>query len=758
VEKMPEKLFVGILNVTLTGSILIAALLLLFPLLDRRFTAKWRYMIWLVLAIRLLVPFSLPSIPVHFFAPQITFTYPSAAGTALENMQSDDSSETQTTAFQAGPSGSSANTSVQAVPQTEPAQPSAPGKSVPLITLLIVVWLSGALLFIAYLFYGYILFRKSVSHWCRPVTQKRVVELWEEVRSEMEIHKNIPVMVCKKIRSPMMTGFIRPVVLLPHENYDNIALSAVLKHELMHCKRLDLWDKLLLKLVHAVHWFNPLVLMMVRTAENDIEVSCDEAVVRGRDMSYRLRYCEAILSAAQGERVRNTVFSTGFYGGKNSMKRRFGNILNISKKRKGTAALIVLVLAMVTSGTVLACQGANDNSAAQDQGSNINDVLISGKSVPFILKAENKDWARSKYVKAWDDPLYKEKFPDSSVRDEAAKHVLFEMPASASVSSYFFANIGFDDPDGLSDSFGPGDYLDYVGLLLLNARIQSVKILDDRVAILADPADTGYQVIWLDRDDLPKEDTEITLLTPDGKKVDSLQIQSGETGENQQAEAGIPAAGTGSNASEPTITGSTATGANGTEPKSPTKAKVNVVEVNSSGVPEKEGHFYRLFDQNGKPLSKIYYTYLYKVDDLQQNSGYQLDDNLYAGWVMNGVKDEDRWFEILSCDGKSEAHVLRKATTYVVCADGEGRYTVQSDLNTLDIFDRNGATINQIFTDPAEGRVVNYRFDNGKIRAIQAKGNHEYRFQDDDQIVYYSLDGEKLSVQSMSDQSGSDTN
>ena len=74
----------------------------------------------------------------------------------------------------------------------------------------------------------------------------------------------------------MIIGLFRPTLLLPHEGYQKIDLEVIIRHELVHFKRNDLWFKLLLVCANAVHWFNPVIYLMVREANRDIEISCDE--------------------------------------------------------------------------------------------------------------------------------------------------------------------------------------------------------------------------------------------------------------------------------------------------------------------------------------------------------------------------------------------------------------------------------------------------------------------------------------------------
>ena len=100
----------------------------------------------------------------------------------------------------------------------------------------------------------------------------------------MGILKPFKVRICRKIISPMITGLFRPTLLLPHEEYANTDLTVILHHELVHYRRNDLWFKLLLIFANALHWFNPLIYIMVREANKDIEISCDEEVLKGADL------------------------------------------------------------------------------------------------------------------------------------------------------------------------------------------------------------------------------------------------------------------------------------------------------------------------------------------------------------------------------------------------------------------------------------------------------------------------------------------
>lgn len=511
---MVKHLFADVLNVSITTSTLVAVLLLLFPLLTKNnLAAKWRCAVWLLLTLRLLLPFSLafPSTPITL--PQLMLSYPASNRLIEIDVQADDSDNLREPGLGREIYNTGKNTDSTMVSSQSGTQQKRLGESFLNADLLILIWLGGMVLSASYLLYSYILFRRSVFRWCRPVSDNHILNIWGNLLSEMDVHKDIRLMVCKKVNSPILAGFIKPAVLLPKEGYDDETLLFILRHELMHYKRFDLYYKLLLKSAQVIHWFNPIIFLFVRIAEHDIEMSCDDAVVQGQNVDYRLRYCDAILSAVTCSRTRFTAFSTHFNGGTKHMKKRFSNILRSGKiKGKGIFTVCALAILAITTGSVLAFESPKAANSVEN-------------TVAFTLLAENSKWIRSTNVKEWYDPMYTDKYPDSSVREEASKHVLFEMPVGASASSYFYTNIGFERPHSLNDVFSPGEYLDNVGLLLLNSRIQRVLVMDNHVTIVAESLSSGYQVISISRADLPEDLTRIKLVTLAGQEIDQLVLQ-----------------------------------------------------------------------------------------------------------------------------------------------------------------------------------------------------------------------------------------
>lgn len=353
---MLTDIFTSLIEVSITIGIIILALMLLSSMLNKAYAAKWKYWIWLILAVRLILPlnFSFPQAPVQLNMPDEQIVV----------YQPEDS-----VPIQALP-----------VPQTAPNIESAE-HAITLVQIGMMIWLAGFLLFLIREFIGYRLFRKQALRWSCPILNEQIVEQLNRLSSEMGIKKQIVPLISEKVSSPMMLGFIKPLLFLPHENYADADLRFILKHELIHTKRRDIWYKLLLLFANAVHWFNPLVYLMFREASKDMELSCDDEVTKGASFDERKQYSETILASIRHQYSHQTTLSTYFYGGAKTMKERFGNILDTKKKRNGSIVFLIVLVSVAIVGGMVSCRseradGHDDNLDGPVTGTKEKIVLI----------------------------------------------------------------------------------------------------------------------------------------------------------------------------------------------------------------------------------------------------------------------------------------------------------------------------------------------------------------------------------------------
>ena len=198
------------------------------------------------------------------------------------------------------------------------------------------------------------------------IKETRILSQIFRLRRELHISRTVCVMEYDEAESPMIIGFIKPVLVLPKEQYNSGDLFFILKHELVHFKRGDVYLKLLFVTANAVHWFNPIIWIMQKEAVIDMELSCDERVTQGTSFALRKAYTETLLSMLHKQCVRKTVLSTQFYGGTKIMKKRFKNILIKNRKKNGISILICAVVLSITLGMLVGCSVAKENTGKEN--------------------------------------------------------------------------------------------------------------------------------------------------------------------------------------------------------------------------------------------------------------------------------------------------------------------------------------------------------------------------------------------------------
>ena len=338
-----ETFLLNLLKTSLLGSLAILAMLVLKPLWRERYRAKTRCWLWLALAVFLLLPvdFSVKNAPVQAAPPK---DYTLFVGTDKTTIQSTDNLFGDM-AEKSGQSPAQVRDTIIQRPVTNPEQKTT--RYIPVTTILFYGYLAGAAAFLLYQGVSYALFRRTVRRWKRDVSRADYAAMLSDTARDLGV--SAPEMiVCEAISTPAVTGLLRPRLLLPHERYDVQELRYILRHELCHLKRRDMLLKLVLLAANAMHWFNPVVYLMLRQADEDIELACDSAATDGLELPERAAYSRTLLAAVQSS-VRALPATTCFGGTVERLKRRITNVLGAQKKRG--LGIVALVLALtLTAG------------------------------------------------------------------------------------------------------------------------------------------------------------------------------------------------------------------------------------------------------------------------------------------------------------------------------------------------------------------------------------------------------------------------
>ncbi len=323
-----------LIQMSFSGAVLIAAILTLRLLLIRRFPKRTFTVLWLIAAVRLIVPFSLPygqsiyslisKIPMpsgYAPSPASPLTgqdLPLAVPSVSHRMFSSLIPSTHISAvfmiWLAGFIGFSVFFILLWIKFRRSFLCSAPVDNVFLKnwfrthSLNFMIWLAGFIGFSVFFILLWIKFRRSFL--CSAPVDNVFLKNWFRTHS---LKRPFSVRQLPGASSPFTAGIFRPAIYMPQNtDWDNTDfLSYILEHEYIHIRRFDHIFKLLLTLSVCLHWFNPLVWTMYFLANRDIELACDEAVLQAFGMNQKSCYARILISMEESKYAPSPL-STGF--------------------------------------------------------------------------------------------------------------------------------------------------------------------------------------------------------------------------------------------------------------------------------------------------------------------------------------------------------------------------------------------------------------------------------------------------------------
>lgn len=342
-----DGIFQSLWEMSLFAIPVILILALCSNLLGKRYGAKWRYLVWLVVAVRLCVPLQL-NLPGRMAVMRMEV--PNVAVQMQEMRSGQDAfvlKETQTVPIP-----------VETIAEMHTLQDlpvEAEHKASEIILDIFLsfpelVWMLGVVLFLAWQGWKYVSFRRMLKRSRRKVLDASVLDTYYTLCRSMGMKKRPELYFCGGLPSPLCVGFWKQEIYINSEDREEGDIRLILKHELTHCRRKDLWYKGILMLARAMHFFNPFVHWMAKLAEKDMELSCDLAVMENCGMAEREAYSMAILRTVKDAKSKNMQMSTAFSGGKEELKARFENIFDMTAKKRGIALFVAAAL-VVCGGT-----------------------------------------------------------------------------------------------------------------------------------------------------------------------------------------------------------------------------------------------------------------------------------------------------------------------------------------------------------------------------------------------------------------------
>ncbi len=238
------------------------------------------------------------------------------------------------------------------------------------------VWLTGFVCVLLWQIISHLHFRRSLLQNAMPVTDERILSQWAYEQKRGGVRRPFPLLTSADIDTPVSVGlFDRTLrLVLPTQRYEEKELTLIFRHELRHIQRLDIKTKAFLGFCAAMCWFNPLMWIARRRASDDLELSCDEAVLAGADENTRQLYAELLLNTAGSCKGYTTCLSASA----NSLRYRLKNVVKPQRRYTGVAAISIAMLVLIMSyGTV----------ALADSGGTVQTLILDKAPSSSVIKS-----------------------------------------------------------------------------------------------------------------------------------------------------------------------------------------------------------------------------------------------------------------------------------------------------------------------------------------------------------------------------------
>ncbi|MGC9298755.1 M56 family metallopeptidase [Bacillus cereus] len=355
--------FDWMIETSIMASILVGLILCIKVLFRNKLTPRWQYMLWIILIIRLVLPWS----PDSSYSIYSVLTYkidnayisiqnPVASLLTKERMQElKDIDDTKVLTKEDTYTSSSTQTDQTNKTQTHNNEKQ-DDETVPFYTICIYIWLTGVILLS---FATFIMNRRLLLYIKKQpdITDEKIVRIFEKCKQSMSVERDIPLLVSGKVSSPTVFGFIRPKLLLSTVHMkvlDEQQLRYIFHHELAHIKRRDVGVNWLMYGLLILNWFNPILWYAYSCMREDQELACDALALTCIDLEEQIAYGHTIISLLEHYSSYYQVPSVAnFSKNKRMLKRRILMIKKFQKKSYRWSALGVVAIIAVSSVSLL---------------------------------------------------------------------------------------------------------------------------------------------------------------------------------------------------------------------------------------------------------------------------------------------------------------------------------------------------------------------------------------------------------------------
>ena len=323
-------LFSEIVYMAIVSSVIGIVILGIRKILKNKISPKYRYLIWSIFIISLIVPIrSLGNFNIY----EIT-----EFKSSIENIK-----VYKNTEFESFDNEIVKNISVNNITKYKTYKE----------YIAIAIELISILCFIRYML-RYLLFLKYINK--DKLHDERINRILEYCKSELNIKRNFEIVPQAKIRTPAIFGIFKMRILMPKEvlKMPDENLTGILMHELSHYKRKDNYVNIIFQFAKIVYWFNPIVYICIRNIRNDIELETDEMAISKFGDKNSFKYCETMIAVAAMSGARRMPI-IGFASATEVLEERIDMIIAREKFEKSSTITAIICFAIIAVVWITLC-------------------------------------------------------------------------------------------------------------------------------------------------------------------------------------------------------------------------------------------------------------------------------------------------------------------------------------------------------------------------------------------------------------------
>lgn len=252
------------------------------------------------------------------------------------------------------------------------------------LKLLFALWLTVALIYGLFTAVSYYRSYRSIKTVSQEMFSEDILRVYNEVREQLGVNRNISVMTSEYLPSPLLFGIVKPIIVIPDREFKREELRLIFAHELIHYKHRDLIIKLIAAAAVSIHWFNPLVYLLRGSMNEGCELCCDESVLRYIALDDKKDYGRLLISIIEHSSKCRYSFTTAMASPKENIKTRLTKIAEF--KRTSRIIKLVGVMAAV-SMTVCSVTAFGFSSAREILPEKVSEFIEDAVTKPLVTDA-----------------------------------------------------------------------------------------------------------------------------------------------------------------------------------------------------------------------------------------------------------------------------------------------------------------------------------------------------------------------------------